>query len=89
MSVSVYFRQFAEKLDTTNSWAVLSQIEQNLKAKIEKIGTPLKNWDISIYRGILTGFNEAFIIDKAKRDELIEKCPKSAEIIRPIFYKFE
>ena len=44
----------------------------------------MKDWDVSIYRGILTGCNEAFIIDKSKRDELIKKCPKSAEIIRPI-----
>jgi type II restriction/modification system DNA methylase subunit YeeA len=55
-----------------------------LKKKIEKIGTPLKDWDISINYGIKTGFNEAFIIDTAKRDELIKADPKSAEIIRPI-----
>jgi hypothetical protein len=42
------------------------------------------DWDINIYRGILTGCNEAFIIDKTKRDELIKKDSKSAEIIRPI-----
>jgi hypothetical protein len=35
------------------------------------------------YRGIKTGFNKAFIIDEAKRSELIEKDPKSAEIIFP------
>jgi hypothetical protein len=62
----------------------LSPIEQQIKNKIEKIGTPLKNWDISIYRGILTGFNEAFIIDGKTKDELIKKSPKNAEIIRPI-----
>ena len=45
---------------------------------------PLKDWDINIYRGILTGYNEAFIIDGKKRDELIAEDPKSAEIIRPI-----
>ncbi len=55
-----------------------------LKNKIEQIGTPLKEWDIKIYRGVLTGFNEAFIIDTAKKDELIAKDPKSAEIIKPI-----
>ena len=33
----------------------------NLKAKIEKIGTPLKDWDMNIYYGIKTGLNEAFI----------------------------
>lgn len=45
---------------------------------------PLKDWDINIYRGILTGYNEAFIIDGKKKDELIAEDPKSAEIIRPI-----
>ena len=55
-----------------------------IKAKIEQIGTPLKNWDINIYRGVLTGFNEAFIIDTAKKDDLIAQDPKSAEIIKPI-----
>ncbi|KAA6318779.1 hypothetical protein EZS27_031254 [termite gut metagenome] len=63
---------------------VLSPIEQRIKAKIEAVGTPLKEWDINIYRGILTGYNEAFIIDGKKKDELIEKDSKSADIIRPI-----
>ncbi|OAV73969.1 hypothetical protein Barb7_02615 [Bacteroidales bacterium Barb7] len=44
----------------------------------------MKDWDIHIYRGILTGYNEAFIIDGKKKDELIAEDPKSAEIIRPI-----
>jgi hypothetical protein len=66
------------------SWVILSDIEQRIKDKIEKIGKPLKDWDINIYRGILTGCNEAFIIDKEKRDGLIKKDVKSAEIIRPI-----
>ncbi len=55
-----------------------------LKKKIEQIGTPLKDWDIRINYGIKTGFNEAFIIDTAKRDELIAADPKSAEIIKPV-----
>ncbi|MFP3043600.1 type II restriction endonuclease [Treponema primitia] len=66
------------------SWVILSGIEQRIKDKIEKVGIPLKDWDINIYRGILTGCNEAFIIDKNKRDELIKKSPNSAEVIRPI-----
>jgi hypothetical protein len=63
---------------------MLTPIEQRIKAKIEAIGTPLKDWDINIYRGILTEYNEAFIIDGKKNDELIAEDPKSAEIIRPI-----
>ena len=63
---------------------ILSEIEQRIKTKIEAIGTPLKEWDISINYGIKTGFNDAFIINGEKRAELIAQDPKSAEIIRPI-----
>jgi len=63
---------------------ILSSIEQGIKAKVEAVGTPLKDWDIRINYGIKTGFNDAFIITGEKRKEIIEKDPKSAEIIRPI-----
>ncbi len=66
------------------SWIIASNEEQRIKDKVEKIGIPLKDWDISIYRGILTGYNEAFIIDGAKKDELIAADPKNAEIIKPV-----
>ena len=62
----------------------MSDIERKIKRKIEEIGIPLKEWDIHIYRGILTGLNEAFIINSATKDSLIAADPKSAEIIRPI-----
>ena len=65
-------------------WAILSSAELNLKRKIEDIGKPLKDWDINIYRGIITGCNEAFIIDENTREELIEQDLKSAEIIKPL-----
>ena len=52
--------------------------------KIERIGTPLKEWDINIYYGIKTGYNKAFIIDGKTKDELIRKDRKSKEIIKPI-----
>ena len=75
---------------TSDSWVILSPIEQSIKRKIEAVGTPLKDWDINIYRGVLTGCNEAFIIDTAKRDEIISNCQtederkRTAELIRPI-----
>jgi len=68
----------------SDSWVILSAIEQRIKEKIERVGIPLKDWDIQINYGIKTGFNEAFIISGEKRKELIEKDPKSEEIIRPI-----
>ena len=84
-NLSDYVRQHATlcHFDNVESWVILSEIEQRIKQKIEAVGTPLKDWDINIYRGILTGYNEAFIIDKTKRDELIAQDPKSIEIIRP------
>ncbi|GET18865.1 TaqI-like C-terminal specificity domain-containing protein, partial [Ligilactobacillus agilis] len=84
--MSDYIRQHAVAIDykLDESWIILSEIEQSIKKKIEAVGTPLKDWDISINYGIKTGLNEAFIISKEKRDELIKADPKSAEIIRPI-----
>ncbi len=72
------------KFETSDSWTILSTIEQQIRRKIEQAGIPLKEWNLNIYRGILTGFNEAFIISSEKKDELIAADPKSAEIIRPI-----
>ena len=70
--------------EKSDSWVILSTIEKQIKEKIERIGVPLKDWDISINYGIKTGLNEAFIISGEKRKELIEQDPKSEEIIRPI-----
>jgi hypothetical protein len=69
---------------TDASWIISSPLELSIKKKIERLGTPLKEWDVNIYRGILTGYNEAFIIDGAKKDELIAADPRSEEIIKPI-----
>ena len=50
----------------------------------------MRDWDINIYRGVLTGYNEAFIIDSNKRKELLAACKteeerqRTTEIIRPI-----
>ena len=76
--------------DTSDSWVVLSPIEQSIKRKIEAVGTPLKEWDIQINYGIKTGYNEAFIISADKREEILANCQteeerqKTAELIRPI-----
>ena len=75
---------------SSDSWVILSPIEQSIKRKIEAVGTPLKDWDIQINYGIKTGFNDAFIISTEKRDEILENClteeerERTAELIRPI-----
>jgi len=55
-----------------------------IKTKMEKLGTPLKNWNVRINYGIKTGFNEAFIIDTKTRDELVKQDLASDDIIKPI-----
>lgn len=83
--------QVVADFSASDNWIVLSPIEQSIKKKIEAVGTPLKDWkDIKIYRGVLTGCNEAFIIDSAKREEILFNCQsdeereRTAELIRPI-----
>ncbi len=83
--------QVVADFSASDNWIVLSPIEQSIKKKIEAVGTPLKDWkDIKICRGVLTGCNEAFIIDSTKREEILSNCQsdeereRTAELIRPI-----
>ena len=75
---------------TSDSWVILSPIEQSIKRKIEAVGIPLKDWDIKINYGIKTGFNDAFIISTEKRNEILANCKdaderqRTEELIRPI-----
>lgn len=89
-NLSVFVQQNGAECDFNNSdsWVILSPIEQSIKRKIEAVGTPLKDWDINIYRGVLTGYNEAFIISTEKREEILANCKsedertRTAELIR-------
>jgi len=72
------------RFETDRSWVLLNPLEKSIKEKIEKIGLPLKDWDIKINYGIKTGFNDAFIIDGRKRKDLIIEDPRSEEIIKPL-----
>ncbi|MDI1473001.1 TaqI-like C-terminal specificity domain-containing protein, partial [Thermodesulfovibrio sp. 1176] len=72
------------------SFLFLSQKEYKLKEKIERIGKPLKDWDVNIYYGIKTGLNEAFIINTRQRDLILSNCKdenerkRTEELIKPI-----
>ncbi|GAA8271997.1 class I SAM-dependent DNA methyltransferase [Helicobacter pylori] len=75
---------------STESFIFANAMLLDLRDKIESIGTPLKDWDIQIYRGILTGANEAFIITTEKREEILNACKTQEErkrteaLIKPI-----
>ncbi|WQT05985.1 class I SAM-dependent DNA methyltransferase [Helicobacter pylori] len=82
---------------STESFIFANATLLDLRDKIESVGTPLKDWDIQIYRGILTGCNEAFIIPTEKRDAILKNCDdvqkdergmsereRTKELIKPI-----
>ncbi|GAA7645916.1 class I SAM-dependent DNA methyltransferase [Helicobacter pylori] len=75
---------------STESFIFADATLLDLRDKIESVGTPLKDWDIQIYRGILTGANEAFIIPTEKREEILNACKTQEErkrterLIKPI-----
>ncbi|WQY81166.1 class I SAM-dependent DNA methyltransferase [Helicobacter pylori] len=75
---------------STESFIFANATLLDLRDKIESVGTPLKDWDIQIYRGILTGANEAFIIPTEKREEILNACKTKEErerteaLIKPI-----
>ncbi len=75
---------------STESFIFANASFLDLRDKMESVGTPLKDWDIQIYRGILTGANEAFIITTEKREEILNACKTQEErkrteaLIKPI-----
>ncbi len=85
-NIATYLVQHGTELTrlSDESWIISTHEEYLIKKRIEEKGIPLKDWDVSMSRGILTGLNEAFIIDGEKRDELIALDPKNGEIIKPI-----
>lgn len=83
---------------TENSWIITDRKTDIIKRKVEKQGKPLKDWNIDIFYGIKTGYNEAFIIDEETRIQLIKEDPNCESLIRPIlrgrdiqkyFYEFQ
>ena len=65
-------------------FTLVGRAASKLLNKIKAAGIPLGDYvHGKIYRGVLTGFNEAFVIDRATRDALIKKDKASAEIIKP------
>ncbi|EGC0983684.1 class I SAM-dependent DNA methyltransferase [Campylobacter coli] len=74
------FAEFSQNSLSKESFTFSDENTSALKAKIERIGTPLKEWQgLDIYRGILTGYNEAFIITTEKRNEILANCKDEAE----------
>jgi hypothetical protein len=70
---------------SSEGWSLSGQKTKHVIEKIKEISVPLKTYiQGKPLRGIITGLNEAFIIDHQTRKRLIAKDPKSSEIIKPL-----
>lgn len=78
-------RKMPESAFSDKSWSLEEKTGQAILDKLNVNRFPLERYLVGskIRRGILTGLNEAFIIDKTRRDKLVAEDPKSAEIIKP------
>jgi type I restriction-modification system DNA methylase subunit/predicted type IV restriction endonuclease len=87
-SIAEYVKENCFNVNSSNlddkGWSLVDEKEHALLDKLRTVGVSLKEYvDGKIYRGVLTGLNEAFVIDKVTRDRLIAEHPRSAEIIKP------
>nr|WP_320161698.1 N-6 DNA methylase [uncultured Methanoregula sp.] len=81
-------KTIGQNLNTTslkdNTWTLTNNSETGIIEKLNSVGLPLGKYvKDEIYRGIVTGLNEVFIINEKTRDELVSSDPKSSEIIKP------
>lgn len=74
----------AQKELTSDGWRLETPSTLRLLEKLRNAGTPLGEYvDGRFYYGIKTGLNEAFVVDRATRDRLIDEHPSSAEVLKP------
>ena len=65
-------------------WSLANEQTQRLLEKLDSLSIPLGKYvNGEIYRGVLTGLNDAFVIDEKTRERLISEDSKSAELIKP------
>ena len=77
------FSEMQQSKLALDGWRLEDERLQALRAKLTKGKRTLKEAYGSPYRGILTGRNEAFVIDNATRNKLIAADPLSLELIKP------
>ena len=67
-----------------DGWRLEGTTVRDLLAKLRKAGKPLGEYvNGRFYRGILTGLNEAFVVDRETRDRLIVEHPSSKAVLKP------
>lgn len=78
-----YFARNAVPLTALDGgpWVVLPPERYSIKVHVEALGLPLKKWNIQFFRGVLTGFNDAFYLTQEQRDAFVAEDAKCAEFL--------
>lgn len=86
--IESYFEENAESMEQNHleieQWNLQNEEYQSLINKIKNSGSTIKELSLDTYRGILTGFNEAFIVSEELKNKLVENDPKSLEVLKPL-----
>lgn len=75
-------KEYQQVVFNQGQWIFQSENLWKINDKINKYGTALSKWDLKINRGLLTGFNEAFLIDEETKNRLIKEDKESEKIIK-------
>ena len=82
--VDEHTQTLSKELLDDSGWNLAGEAEHRLLKKLQNKGVPLGEYvKGKIYRGVLTGLNEAFVIDEETKKRLIKEDKKSAAIIKP------
>lgn len=69
------------------AWIAYKAEEYDTVLHVSQQGVPLNNplvWEIEINRGILTGLNDAFVLNEQDKDFLIKVDPHNADLLKPL-----
>jgi len=81
--------EISQELLQQSSWSLSDPKSIKLFNDINSTGKPLKDYiDTDILRGIMTGLNEAFIIDKQTREDILNQDPDSEQFIFPTYERW-
>ena len=72
------------ELANKDVWNLSGSKFERIQIKIENERKSLIDWDISLSRGITTGFNDAFIIDEKVKIKIIQQNPNALSLLKPL-----
>lgn len=84
--LNIYVKETGVVLSDINedSWTVAEKRDFQITSLMEEAGLPLKEWNLKFFRGVTTGLNEVFHINKSTKEHLIAEDRRSEELIKPL-----